>query len=366
METLLLTWDWLSAHPGWTGVGLLVISFGLAYAVDFLFSKLFKALVSKTDSDLDDDILKQLHRPIQATVLLSASVASVHLIMEDHPWKGHVSNVIYTILVVMWTAALIRVSRTIFQYLMHRHRGEAGAAQTLPLLNNLVVVVLVLHGGYWLFALWKVNVTPLLASAGIATAAVALASKDTLANFFGGISIFVDRPYRIGDYVDLASGQRGEVVHIGIRSTRILTRDDVLITVPNSEIANTKIINESGEVPRYRLRAKIGVGYNSDLDVVEKALLDSLDGVPQIMPDPKPRVRLREFGDSSINYELLAWIHFPGDRGVTLHQIYRNVFNNFRAAGVEIPFPQRVVHLHQDQAGKAEPEHPEAEDKPRS
>ena len=123
------------------------------------------------------------------------------------------------------------------------------------------------------------NVTPLLASAGIVTAAVALASKDTLANFFGGVSIFVDRPYRLRDYIILESGERGEVVNIGIRSTRILTRDDVLITVPNAVLANSKIINQSGQVPRYRIRAKVGVGYGSDVDKVEEVLLTACEGL---------------------------------------------------------------------------------------
>ena len=87
--------------------------------------------------------------------------------------------------------------------------------QVMPLLDNLATVVLVLLGAFWLLDMWQVNITPLLASAGIATAAVALASKDTLANFFGGVSIFIDRPYRLGDYIILGSGERGEVVDIG-------------------------------------------------------------------------------------------------------------------------------------------------------
>ena len=122
------------------------------------------------------------------------------------------------------------------------------------------------------------NITPLLASAGIVTAAVALASKDTLANFFGGISIFVDRPYNLGDYIIVGGDERGEVVDIGVRSTRIMTRDDVLITIPNAQMANATIVNQSGRVPRFRIRAKVGVGYDSDPDVVEKALMECCRG----------------------------------------------------------------------------------------
>jgi small-conductance mechanosensitive channel len=184
-----------------------------------------------------------------------------------------------------------------------------------------------------------------LASAGIATAAVALAAKDTLSNFFGGVSIFMDRPYRLGDYIILGSGERGEVVDIGVRSTRILTRDDVLVTIPNSVMANAKIINETQPAPMYRVRTKVGVSYDSDLDLVEQTLLKSLEGIHQVLDQPTPRVRFRAFGDSALDFELLSWVADPRERGLVQHQINKNIFNNFRQAGIEIPFPQRVVHL---------------------
>jgi MscS family membrane protein len=145
----------------------------------------------------------------------------------------------------------------------------------LPMLQNLFTVLVVVGCGLWLLDLWKINITPLLASAGIATAAVALAAKDTLANFFGGLSIIIDAPYRLGDYVVLDSGERGEVVHIGIRSTRILTRDDVQITVPNAAMANAMIVNQTAPKPRFRVRCRVGVSYGSDPNRVEEVMLSA-------------------------------------------------------------------------------------------
>ena len=156
----------------------------------------------------------------------------------------------------------------------------------------------------------------------------------------------MDHPYRLGDYIVLSSGERGEVVDIGIRSTRILTRDDVLITVPNSIMSTTTIINESGRVPRFRVRVSVGVGYDSDPDQVEQVLLAVCADLPEILPSPKPRVRFREFGDSSLNYQLLAWIHDPGDRGRVIHELNTRILKAFREAGIEIPFPQRVISYH--------------------
>ena len=132
---------------------------------------------------------------------------------------------------------------------------------------------MLIAGLFWVLAIWQINLTPLFASAGIAGIAVALAAKDTLANFFGGISLFMDNAYKVGEYIILESGERGEVVVIGIRSTRIKTRDDVIITIPNSIMANSKIINESAPIPRFRIRVPVGVAYCSNLEKVEEILL---------------------------------------------------------------------------------------------
>jgi small-conductance mechanosensitive channel len=117
--------------------------------------------------------------------------------------------------------------------------------------------------------------TAWLASAGIVGIAVGFAAKDTLANLFSGVFIMADAPYKIGDYVVLDTGERGEITHIGIRSTRMRTRDDVEVTVPNSIMGNTKIINESGgPYEKYRIRVKVGVAYGSDIDQVEQLLME--------------------------------------------------------------------------------------------
>ncbi len=345
-ESIAVAWGWLISHPWVLGLSLAAAAVVAALLVDLLCSRVLKTATRWTKSRLDDEILAYLHGPIRTSVLMAASLVALDILLAEHPWKGRLVNVVYTFLIVMWTVYLIRISRSIFNTLKERHSREHGARQLLPLFYNLVILLLLVHGGYWILKIWNVNVTPLLASAGIATAALALASKDTLANLFGGVSVLVDHPYRLGDYIVLGSGERGEVVDIGIRSTRILTRDDVLITVPNSIMSTTTITNESGRVPRFRVRIAVGVGYDSDPDLVEETLLKACEGESEILPSPKPRVRFREFGDSSLNYQLMFWIHDPGDRGRITHVLNTKVLKAFREAGIEIPFPQRVVSYH--------------------
>jgi MscS family membrane protein len=206
----------------------------------------------------------------------------------------------------------------------------------------------------WVFLLvllWNVSAyigisfTAVFASAGIAGIAFALAARESLANFFGGISILMDSPFKTGDYILLESGERGVVVNVGMRSTRILTRDDILIAIPNSIITSTKIINESAPQPRFRVRIKIGVSYDSGIDLVEKTLLAIAQSNPLVSSTPDPRVRFRSFGDSALDYELLCWAHRPQDKGRLIHELNREIYATFKQEGIEIPFPQRDVHL---------------------
>ena len=160
------------------------------------------------------------------------------------------------------------------------------------------------------------------------------------------VFIIVDAPYKTGDYIILASGERGLVTDIGLRSTRILTRDDIEITVPNGIIGNGKIINEAGgPSAQYRLRIAVGVAYGSDIDHVIETLEKVAARNTDILKSPAPRVRFRNFGDSSLDFELLGWIARPVDRGRVKHELNCAVYKAFNESNIEIPFPQRDLHV---------------------
>ncbi|KIX14052.1 mechanosensitive ion channel family protein [Dethiosulfatarculus sandiegensis] len=342
-QNLTQAWDWAYGHAYVFAIGIMVLSLIMAKLLDHFFAKVLKSIAARTKTDLDNQLINQIHRPVQISVVSLGALLALSALIEDDTYQNYASSGLFTLLVCLWTWVAIRASRTFFNLVIQKRRGDSALVQTLPLVNNLIMIVLLVHGAYWVMHLWEINVTPLVASAGIVTAAVALASKDTLANFFGGVSIFVDRPYKINDYIILESGERGEVVNIGIRSTRILTRDDVLITLPNAIMANSKIVNQSGHINRFRLRIKIGVAYESNLDQVEEELLAACRSISEIIQNPPPRVRFRSFGDSALEFELLFWIRQPADKGRIEHLVNRNIHQKFAKAGIEIPFPQRVL-----------------------
>jgi len=161
-------------------------------------------------------------------------------------------------------------------------------------------------------------------------------SRVDITPFFAGVFILADSPYKLGDFIVLDSGERGAV-------TRILTRDNVEITVPNSIMGNVKIINETGgPYEKYRIRIKVGVAYGSDIDQV---LLDVAQRKFEVCKTPATRARFRAFGDSSLNHELLCWVEKPVLRERVSHALNSEVYKQFLKKVIEIPFPQRDVHI---------------------
>jgi small-conductance mechanosensitive channel len=199
---------------------------------------------------------------------------------------------------------------------------------------------------YLLFNIWNIDMTAWLASAGIVGIAVGFAAKDTLAKLFAGAFILADAPYKIGDYIVLDNGQRGKVTNIGLRSTRILTRDDVEVTVPNSVIGNSSVINESGGPHvKYRVRIPVGVAYGSDINLVRAALMQVAQANEQVCREPEHRVRFRSFGPSALQFELLCWIEDPELRGRAVDALNCEIYQQFIDNNIEIHYAKHDVYI---------------------
>jgi small-conductance mechanosensitive channel len=325
---------------------ILVSYIALMKVADIFIDRILRKLTARTSMSMDDELLDFLHGPICWTIFWLGVIHALLVGELIEPWQTVLPSLAKTMILVIWTYTATRV----FNWITHRKLGaqaehEKIGKDVILLMKNVIRIVIIATGVLWLLTIWKIDMTPLFASAGIAGIAVALAAKDTLANFFGGISVFMDKTFKLGDYIVLDSGERGEVMEIGIRSTRIKTRDDIMITIPNSLIANSKIINESAPVPRFRIRVPLGVAYGSDLDLVEQVLLAVALANPEVSEEPEARVRMRAFGDSSIDFELLCWVDDPSRKGLVIHNILKAINLAFKENDITIPFPQRDVHL---------------------
>ena len=339
-------WQWIGA--------LLVMFLGTAIAL-----LVFYWTRRKTDPTTEETIFKSFCRKMIFPLCLAVITRLIgYLLDEQINITGLALTMIIFIDEIIFFIAMVwiinLIGNAIAEWIISKPgiHAESIDANLIRIISRVITIVvlfiLLLNATREL----GISLTAVFASAGIVGLALALAVRETIANFFGGINILVDRPFRTGDYIILDSGERGEVVEVGLRSTRINTRDDVQISIPNSVITDAKIINESVPKNRFRVRIKIGVAYGSDVEQVERLLLQTAKSNQLVTLLPEARVRFREFGDSALEFELLCWAYKPDIKGKLMHQLNRDIYKAFNAAGVTIPFPQREVHVVKDEEPK--------------
>lgn len=338
--------NYVDSTPLLGALGVIVVFFFVAVVSRFFILNGVERLLARTSLEIDNQIVNRLRKPIFTTILFFGLALSVE-VAQISVGGDVLINIFISIIAASWMRASFALSTLFLEALAGNSLKFAIVeSQTVPLLDLTVKLVVILLGSYSLLIIWGINPMGWLASAGIVGIAVGFAAKDTLANLFAGFFILVDRPYNIGDYVNLDSGERGRVTNIGLRSTRLLSRDDIEIILPNAIIANAKIVNESGgPVKNIRIKVPLGVAYGSDIDQVSVILHRVAGEHPELVPEPEPRVRMRGYGASSLDFELLGWIENPENRGRIIHELYMSIYKAFMLAGIEIPYTKTDVYI---------------------
>ena len=326
---------------------VLVLSVIIASIASTIVVKVIGRLVKKTNVRWDDQLIAASHKPIFWSLVFIGLVLAIEPLGLPQTAENLFQAIIATTLVIIWTSFMLRFIRIVLRAMSRSARDHSMVRpQTQPLFENMGFIIVLAIAIYLLFRAWDIDMTAWLASAGVIGIAVGFAAKDTLANLFSGVFILADAPYKIGDYVVLDSGDRGKVTHIGIRSTRLLTRDDVEITIPNSIMGNTRVLNESGGPhEKFRIRVSVGVAYGSDIDQVKAILNEIAIAEPQVCDDPEPRVRFRMFGASSLDVDLLCWTENPEVRGRVLDILNTTIYKRFNKEGIEIPYSKQDVYI---------------------
>ncbi len=340
------TWDFLAAYPLVLALIIVIVGVGLAIiGRAVVLHSGARITRSRTSDRLDQRLLRIVANVAALVVAYLAVVLAIQVLGLPERLEQIAIRIVLSLLVLRLMKSAMRASHVGLEILsLVRDRFAIVEERTIPLFDLIMTVLIVAITAYVLLQIWNIDPTAWLASAGVIGIAVGFAARDTLANLFAGFFIIGDAPYKLGDYIVLDTGDRGEVTKVGIRSTRLLTRDDVEITVPNSEMANAKIYNESGgRWVKFRIRLQVGVAYGSDVDQVV-ALLERVAGEHEtVCKEPNPRVRMRGFGDSSLDFELLCWVNHPADRGSVTHELYMHIYKELNCEGIEIPFPQRDI-----------------------
>lgn len=245
------------------------------------------------------------------------------------------------VLLVFWI--LSRIVVRLMKGVLGRSRVEPALTQiTLPLVRYTILALGVIMAA----SQAGLEVGSLLAGVGIAGLAIGLAAQDSLANIVAGFTILWDRPFRIGDKVTI-TGIYGQVMQIGLRSTRLRTLEQLDIVLPNKEVINHTITNHT-QTPDLRLPIPLSIAYKEDTEGARRALLAAVEGHDRVRSQPPPEVVVTALADSGVNLELRVWVEDPQEERKALFEILELAKRALDEAGIEIPFPQRMLHFHPD------------------
>ena len=288
-----------------------------------------------------------LSAPVLQTTVIFSLVAAEKVLGFGDNVNQFIDRLLFTLLILFWARAWFKATNLTLNALsLETGRFKVLQPRTAPLFEMGIKLALLSIFGWFFMVLWGIDGTAWLASAGVIGIAVGFAARDTLANLISGVSIVADAPYKLGDYIVLDSGERGIVTGLGMRSTRLLTRDDVEVSIPNAVMGNAKITNECGGTGiKHRIRIPVGVAYGTDTSRVVTVLEQLAQDSGLIVDYPAPRVRMRAFGQSALEFELLGWISHPESRGLAVHELLMAMDRRFREEGIVIPFPQRDIHV---------------------
>jgi small-conductance mechanosensitive channel len=337
--------------PPWVTFSVfLVVWVILSFFLSHLFGKYVKRWTKKTRTRLDSLLVEALHGPLLALLLLIG--VNIFLGASELPSKmaGFATKGVSLATAFVLIYAAVKVFHGILE---EYGRSYEPIRPSLGILNLLGKALIILIGVLITLDSLNISITPLLTTLGIGGLAVALAFKDTLANFFSGLYILADRPVRPGDYIKLEGGPEGYVEGIGWRSTRIRTLPNNIVIIPNSKVSESIITNYFLPERRMSLLINVGVSYNSDSRKVEKILVEEatraaaeLEG---LLAEPPPFVRfIPGFGDSSLNFTLICQVREFVDQYYVQHELRHRIFERLNKEGIEIPFPQRTVHLRRE------------------
>lgn len=320
-------------------------------AASLILAKLIEAIgfrtlnhfsnISKTE--LDDLFIKLVRIPLYVTILLGGVYYSLS-VLDPGPIGVTVQKAILTVIILFWARAIFTYGNEAVDVV----QNEDVAQDIAPFVSNIVSLFVIIAAVFLLLSLWNVNITPFLASAGIIGIIIGFAAREALADFIGGIALYFDDTYRVGDVIQLEDGQRGTVTNVGIRSTRVVTRDNIQINVPNSVLNDRRVINQSAPEHKQRVRIPLSVEYRADLDQVDSILESICEETPDILDSPEPRIYLLEFGDSALNLELRVYTAHPFHENRIRNAVNRRVLERFDEAGITIPFPQRTISYADD------------------
>ncbi len=327
---------------------ILALFWALSHLAVMVLNKWGRRLTSFTSTDLDDRVLQRAIPYVSRLFMVLGVYLAIRTLPLHEKLIMIVSGAIYIILVAIVCNLIYHVFDELLKWYAAGQEETSGAVmsrQMMPVAEKIVslflmgtaLVVVLKHFNYDIFSI----VTAL----GIGSLAIGLAAKDTLAHMISGFTLMLDRPFRIGDRIQLIGGQIGDVADIGLRSTKIRTLDNQLLIIPNSDLCNTMLTNQAFPNSRVKGRINIGVAYGSDVDQVKLLLVATAGEVTDVLIDPPSEAYFVSFGDSALNMSLFFWVEEYSTLFATTDKLNSLILKRFGENSIEIPFPIRTVKM---------------------
>jgi len=270
-------------------------------------------------------------------------------IKQEGTFKVSIISLVLLIFIVFIATLVSRYTRRFLRKrVLPRFHIEIGLQYTLLRLVHYVIIALGV-----LYAIkigFSVDLTSVAVILGFLSVGIGFGLQYAASDIASGFILLFERPIRIGDWLSLEGGVEGRVESISLRSTVVVTNENLAVIMPNSKLVQNKFINYSYGTQNVRLNIPIGVAYGSDLETVKTALLEAARSVKEVLSDPTPIVHFSSFGDSALNLQIRVWINEPRNHITIGSKINFAIDEAFRKYNVEIPFPQRDIRIRRDPA----------------
>jgi len=328
-------------------IAILGVSWIAARMTLYILTRWAPELAKFTESDLDDRIIEAVKKPVYFIIILIGLYISIARLPLEPKVKAIADGIVFVFGVGIAISIALRVVDVLIEWYATEIAVKTQSTvddQLIPLVEKVANIFILVMGLITVLKHFGYDVLSLLTALGVGSLAIGLAAKETLTNMISGFTIMVDRPFGIGDRIELTGGQVGDVLDIGLRSTKIMTPEQNTLVVPNAELVNTKVVNLSFPSPKIRNKITVGVAYGSDIEKAKHIMRESALSVPSVVKEPAPDVFFTKFGDFSLELMLVYTTEKFGDKVPSQDAINMLILKRFQEDGIEIPFPTRVVY----------------------
>ncbi|MFQ6109218.1 MAG: mechanosensitive ion channel family protein, partial [Candidatus Aminicenantales bacterium] len=315
----------------------LLITVVIAYLAKFIVSRVLKPLAKRTKTKIDDLIIKSISSIIFYIILaLGLKIGIQYFEIKTKIYE----SLINTFLILLVSVMIFKIISNFAQHWMKEWASRTKSTaddRMIPLIEKIMKAIVAVLAVIFIFSAWNINISPLLATAGIAGLAVGLAVKDSLANILGGLQLVLDKTFKVGDKVQLESGEMGVILDIGLRTTKLKTYDNEVIYIPNGMLANAKIKNFTMPDLSVRVNVNFGVEYGSDTEKVRRVVLEALKKIDTVLEEPEPQVLFLKMSDFSLDFIARAWVKDYTEAWSTYIKMTDEIYNALNKAKIGIP-----------------------------